>query len=341
MYRRGKGGNITIRIGGVRRSSGTPDRDRAKWLQTQRNAETWDAEHGRVIRTWERACRDWADANPGPSGKYENLKFEKWWKDKLKGRTLDKITPALVHEIVSKHRTVDVENKIPQNSTANEYVSFVSRIIRETSNLKPRLVYYPTLAGRYRWLTFEEWVAFSGKAYQDLADLCEFALATGLREANDMWFEWPWLKDGDTWALLPAEVTKTDRPYAIPLNRTAQAVIKRRRAAVVSHPKLVFLNRGKVWNRTAVCRTMQDTGEAAELAEPIQFHGFRHTFASWLAQKGISELIRSRLGCWKTGAMSDHYAHFDVESLRPYSEVIDSILSGRAVTQTSPVAASA
>ena len=178
--------------------------------------------------------------------------------------------------------------------------------------------------GRDRWLTVEEWYKLSAEMSDDLRDVSLLALATGLRQANVIGLRWTWLR-GD-WLEIPAEFTKTRKPYGIPLNRTAQGVIESSKGNKVMHAQLVFTRGGKPWNRVTLCRQLKGAVAQAGIPE-FTFHGFRHTFASWLAQKGVSEAIRARLGCWSTGSQTDHYSHFDVGSLRPYAELIDSILA--------------
>lgn len=332
MYRRGKKGILYISVHGVRQSSKTNDKERAKRLEHKLNAEAWDREQGLVIPDWDGACLLWTKRNPLIAASEKNLRFATWWRPLLTRKNLRRIDTEMMNELILKHRPkVSETERRPQNATANAYVAFVQRIITETSSLRPKFITYPEQQGRMRWLTPAEWFLLAGTASDDVRDICEFALSTGLREANCMFFDWTWVKD--TWALIPPEFTKTSAPYGIPLNRTAQAVIARRRTAAIRHPNLVFLNQGKPWYRVSIGRAMRDAVEAAGI-DAVTFHGFRHTFASWLAQKGISEVIRARLGCWKTGSMADHYAHFDVESLRPFSEVIDSILSDSSQAST-------
>lgn len=351
MYRRrnpktGKReGNWYICVAGNRRSSGYSDREKAKELEHKLNEEARDRRNGLIVPTWEEAAADWIHQNPVVSGSYEAKKMLAFWTPRLKGMKLRDITARVVHNHVvaakEKERPkflVDLIKPVPANSTANGYVSFVSRIIRHGSNLNPKLTYYPKPAGRDRWLTLEEWDRLVGKMEPDLADICTFALATGLREANDMEFRWAWLRD--TWAEIPAGVTKTGKPYTIPLNRTAQAVIKKRRDSTIRHPDLVFLNRGKPWYRMALCTAIGKAARAAGI-EGFTFHCFRHTFASWLAQKGVSHSIRARLGCWATATMADRYSHFDVESLRPFAEIIDRILNEKRAALDSHTASDA
>lgn len=324
MYKRN--GIWYISVGGVRQSSRTALREDAKLLEHKLNKEAWDRRTGLVIPTWDQACLSWLDDNPGLSQKYANLKHMKWWKPHLTGRRLDAITPKLVRGKVSESFPVSLENPVPANATANGYVSFVSRVIRHASILNPKFTYYPKSHGRDRWLAVEEWNQLAAVMPADLRDISLFALATGLRQANNMVCRWSWLKDNDTWALIPPEFTKTAKAYAIPLNRTAQAVIARRRAVAVRHPEFVFLNGGRSWYRLAICKAIRKAVAASGILE-VTFHGLRHTFASWLAQRGVDRTIRARLGCWASQGMQDHYSHLDVESLRQYSGLIDEILT--------------
>ena len=329
MYqRRGKTGkregNWYISISGVRTSSGTPDRKKAQALEHKLNAESWDRAHGLIVPVWEQAVLSWMDDNPRQAGTYWAKKFLDFWKDHLKGKRLTDISPKVVHAIVGQHFSVDLVNPVGPNATANGYVGMVSRVIRHASNLNPKLTYYPKSQGRDRWLTVDEWHKLSAVMDHDLRDVSLFALVTGLREANVMGLRWEWVK-GD-WLEIPAALTKTRKPYGIPLNRTAQAVIGRRRAAVVQHPELVFLNAGKPWYRVMLCRAFRNAVVASGIPE-ITPHGLRHTFASWLAQKGVDRVIRDRLGCWAAASQGDKYSHFDVSSLRPFAELIDGILA--------------
>ena len=317
-------GNWYISIAGTRESSGTTDRAKAKALEHKLNAEAWDRRHGFIVPVWEEACVTWIENNPVVAETYGAKKYLRFWKDHLAGKKLDAITPKVVHGIVCQQFKVNLIDPVGANATANGYVSMVGRVIRHSSNLNPKLTYYPKSSGRDRWLTVEEWHILAGRMNPDLQDISLFALMTGLREANIMGLQWSWVK-GD-WLLIPAEFTKTDKPYGIPLNRTAQAIVQRCREATVRHPELVFLNAGRPWNRVALCRALKRQVSAAG-REAFTFHGFRHTFASWLAQKGVSHAIRARLGCWSTHSITDHYSHFDVDSLRPYAEMLDGILA--------------
>ena len=330
MYRRGRIWYISV--GGVRRSAETTDRERAKALEHKLNAEAWDRRNGLIVPTWDQSCLSWMESNPVLAEKYANKKHARWWKPHLTGKRLDSISKALVHRVISENRVVSLTGPAAENATANAYVGFVARIIRHGCNLSPKFTHYPPNRGRDRWLTLEEWKRLELSSIPDAGDVFTLALVTGLRQANVIGMEWSWVH-GET-LLIPAERTKTRQPYGIPLNRTALGVIERRRQAPVRHVKYVLTNKGKPWKPYSIDRQLWGAIKRSGIAE-ITFHGFRHTFASWLAQRGVSEAVRARLGCWSTRSQADHYSHFDVESLRSYAEIFDTILSqgGAEVTQ--------
>ena len=337
MYRRKPGSNWYISVGGVRQSAATKDRERAKQLEHKLNQEAWDRGHGLVAPTWDQACLSWIKSYPAESGSYQNLKYLKWWKPHLTGKKLTAIGRELVHEVMSEKfgaddRRVDLKNRVPQNGTANGYVGFVARIIRHGSNLAPQFIRYPAIRFRERWLTVEEWHDITARMDPDTLDILTYAISTGQRAANVRGLEWGWIQ-GEA-VFTPATETKTDVPYGIPLNKTALAVLARRRQAPVKHLKYVFTDRGRVWYEVALLRRLDRVCSQARI-QPITVHGLRHTFTTWLARAGVPKEVRKRLLGHSGGDVHDGYTHFDVESLRAHVEVIDRVLSEGAVTSES------
>lgn len=328
MYRRKPGGVWYISVGGVRQSSETKDRDRAKRLEHKLNTEAWDRSHGLVAPTWDQACLSWIREYPRESGLYLNIKYASWWEPHLTGKKLTAIRRELVHGIVSEKfgaedRRVDLKTRVPQNGTANGYVGFVARIIRHGSNLAPKFIRYPAVRFRERWLTVAEWQDITCRMAPDTRDILTYALATGQRAANVKYLEWGWI-NGDA-VFTPATETKTDVPYGIPLNKTALAVLERRRQAPVKHLKYVFTDRGKPWYEAALLRHLSRVCSQASIP-PITVHGLRHTFTTWLARAGVPKEVRKRLLGHSGGDVHDGYTHFDIESLRPHVEVIDRVM---------------
>ena len=329
MYRRGKRGIWQISVAGARQSSGTSDKQRAKALQDKLNAANWDRKHGLVVPTWDQACLSWLDDNPQKADQEIYTYFLKWWKQHLSGKRLDSITPKMINQIVLDNRPgVSLTERVKQNATANTYVGFVGRIIRHGSNMRPRFQVYPARLGYDQWVTPEDWAKIAAKLTEDERDVLTFALATGQREANVMFFEWAWAEKDR--ATVPSADTKTDKPYGIPLNLTAQAILEKRRKGAIKHVRYAFTNQGEVWYRLKLLRALKRACKAAEVPY-ITVHGLRHTFGTWLARNGVPKDIRQRLMGHTRGDTHDIYIHHDVESLRPYCLVIDAQLSHRPI----------
>lgn len=318
MFKRG--GIYWTTVRGRKESLGTKIKSEAKRLEDKWRNEVYERKNGLYIPTYDEAAAEWLDANKHLSSYSMNEDMAEWWDQWFAGIKLNTITKEEVHKIVKANRPIDEVNKIGANTTANRYVLFLAKIIRSKITA-PEFRMYPQPKGRRRWLRPEEWQSLMPHMQDEFRQLCTFALATGLREANVFKFEWAWLH-GDK-AYLPAAVTKTDEDYGIPLNRSAQAAIEERRKTKVRHQKYVFTHNGELWYTVKALRYLELACKAAGIERTV-FHGFRHTFASWLAQKGVSDAVRSRLGCWSTGGKaSDKYVHFDVEALRPFSNLLD------------------
>lgn len=332
MYRRKPGGNWYISIGGRRVSSKTKNRELAKIKEGKDNAEIWKRDNGLVILTWDQACVSWQDENPGPAKLPHNEHYVAWWTDRLKGKRLPDISRVLIHGIIEKNFKVDLENRVPANSTANGYVSFASRIIEHGLKYRPKLIHYPKIKFRTRLLKPAEWVKLTLHLSQDELDIFTYLLATGVREANVMRMEWSWV-DGQA-VTIPAERFKTRVPHAYPLNRTAQAVLERRRASSVKHLKFVFVRNGvKPWYRKVLVERLHDACAAAGI-EDMVVHGLKHAFTSWLAKSGVPKEIRMRLLGHATQDVHDGYTHLDIEDLRPYAEVFDRVMAAAISSQS-------
>ena len=60
--------------------------------------------------------------------------------------------------------------------------------------------------------------------------------------------------------------------------------------------------------------------------EDFTWHDLRHTWASWLVQRGVSLRILQEMGGWKTLAMVQRYAHLAPEHLHEHAEILQSLV---------------
>ena len=57
------------------------------------------------------------------------------------------------------------------------------------------------------------------------------------------------------------------------------------------------------------------------------WHGLRHTCATWLRSSGAPDWAIDALGGWSRAATRERYSHVRVESLRPFAQMIDTVLT--------------
>jgi integrase len=174
---------------------------------------------------------------------------------------------------------------------------------------------------RLRWLKPEEGLrllAACGKSRNTaLSDLVEFALFTGVRKGEALGLTWDRVDRSRGVILL--EITKSGQRREVKLNTRADAVLARRWKEGATGP--VFGSRK--WN---TFRTAWETAVAASRIADLRFHDLRHTFASWLAQKGRPmREIQDLLG-HHSAAMTQRYAHLSPENQRAAVAVLDNIL---------------
>lgn len=142
-------------------------------------------------------------------------------------------------------------------------------------------------------------------------DIADFALQTGLRA-------------GEIYSLMPYQVdltsktikiydTKNSQSRAVPLNEAALAVVEKYLARAMK-PFPLFQQRGSL----PVCHYKIFRGAVAKCGfnagiedrrERVCFHTLRHTFASWLVQKGYPLAIVGALLGHKDIKMTMRYAH--------------------------------
>jgi integrase len=70
----------------------------------------------------------------------------------------------------------------------------------------------------------------------------------------------------------------------------------------------------------------------------FRWHDLRHTWASWLIQKGTPMYDLQEMGGWKSGDMVRRYAHLSPAQMSRHAEVVGGILKATNLTQTAEAA---
>lgn len=353
-----------VRIGRVRQSAETTDWKEAKRIEREGNevarlsrqkakinAMRLELVGAKPARSWKELCVRWSKEKVAKASWSDDVRKIEWW-----GRHFEQvsdireITRERVDDIVRQHRSISVQQAIPANSTANRYVALISGMLNAACRQwdwierAPLFVHYPEPDGRDSWLTVSQWRTLESECPDHLRRPATFALATGLRDGKVFGLEWSQVNMQERY--LTHKGTRNKLGNVIPLNETAMAVLREIQALPVRHVKRVF-----TWTKpkkvggvlTYTVEPLQDYGRAwwkalarAQLGSydangywhgSFTWHGLRHTFATWLRANGAPDWAIDALGGWSRMATRERYSHVHVESLRPYSQIIDTFLT--------------
>lgn len=147
-----------------------------------------------------------------------------------------------------------------------------------------------------------------------------FALVTGLREANVLYFRKSWLDLVNRIAKIPASEFKSKHDFEFPIADAALAIINETLAEQESltrkyglpHTDYLFAlarRARRTWE------PVQEIGSSWEAActriglEDFHFHDLRHTWASWHVMNGTGLYELKDLGGWESIEMVQRYAH--------------------------------
>lgn len=339
-FKRGDSSKWWIRVGGVRQSSGTDDEETAKALEHKLNLELILAARLGIkpAKSFKEMCVRWAREKRGKvTWSFDELAIGLWDRHFRDLVDIRQINRERVDEIAHANWAI-TEGPSPINNTANHYVGVLTAMLNQACRVwdwierSPKLRRYPISSGRKMWLNVDQWFCLWPALPTYLARPATFLLGTGLRKSKVFELEWPQIDMAGRY--MSFEGTANKLGNTIPLNDTAMAVLQEIRSGKVLHPVRVFTQPDgtpiskcyEAWY-TALKRVgLESTRTNPE--HGVCWHTFRHTWNSWLAQRGVSKEIRQRLGGWATGGDSaDRYTHLDVDSLRPHAAVIDTILS--------------
>ena len=317
---RGRYWHIAISHGGktVRQSLETEDREQAERLYDKIRAELWEQKHlGKTPeRLWEEAALVYVQQchKEIAEGIRKTLDAHRlaWLNKQLTGTPLRNITRK------------QVKTMLKERPSKRHYAALVSAVLRaaveeEFIGSKPEVMVGEPSAERTRWLAPDEAERLLNAAGY-LRDAVLFSLATGLRQANVFGLRWSWIKDRSV--MIPKDEFKQGREHAIPLNKTALECISRQ---IGKHGEFVFTREGTPLTKNN-CKGRWYAAMKQAGIQDFRWHDLRHTWASYSLQNGVPLPIVEALGGWKSGRMVSRYAHSSIESLRPYTEVLDAVL---------------
>lgn len=266
-----------------RGSTGKSEKPAAKRFHDELQAELWKEQRGGTLHS---ALRAWAHGKGEPD-QYRVAKLIRQTKDgALSDLDLDGLAKA-----------------IPGRSagTFNRYVNLLHAA--GVKGLQPR----KSPPGRIRWLTAEEWADLRAALPEAWVPMADFAVATGLRQANVFWLEWSQVDMARRKAWIHPDEAKGREPIGVKLWDDAMAVLERQAG---KSDVWVFPMRDGNPLPKLKSRDWKAVVKRAKIAY-CTWHDLRHTWATWhLMNDPPTPLeVLQRLGGWKDLRMVQRYAH--------------------------------
>ncbi len=346
-----------LTINGVRKkgSCKTTIEKQAQEYHDQLQAGMWKAEVNgeKVRRTWAETVERWLDERQEKRSHKDDLRIAMWWNDKFAQQQivyLDQITPDVVQPLRDAElgreyvRTLDkkvtrvgeasVVRKI-QKATVNRKLAFLRTIINAAHRRYLWLLSRPLFEGyaektRMRYLEPHEFARLVTALPDPYGEMATFSVVTGLRRSNVLGLRWEHVNMVRRAATFPEKLMKNGLPLTIPLNATAMGVIRQR---IGKHDTLVFPNTAGNAYQEVASKMWKEALDKAGITN-FKWHDLRHTWASWLRQRGEGLDMIQELGGWQTRDMVQRYAHLNVEHLFKSAGVLDDIFAPAKVGQS-------
>jgi integrase len=292
LYKRGEVWWVYIVHGGRRHriSTGEHQKARAQRIHDELKAQLWRRRSGQSLHA---ALDAWAQGKAEP---------DRYRVGKLKTLLADGPLQLDAKAIA----------KIPQKTagTFNRYVN-VLRAAGATGIAAKKAP-----AGRIRWLTAEEWQSLRDALPAHWLPMADFAIATGLRQANVFWLEWAQVDRARRRAWVHADEAKGGEAIAVPLSAAAMAILEQQ--AGKSEVWVFPMADGNPLPKLK-SRDWKAVVKSAGIAY-CTWHDLRHTWATWHLMGGTPLEVLQKLGGWKDLRMVLRYAHLAESHIDKYAE---------------------
>lgn len=273
-------------------------------------------------RTWNEAAALWLEETSHKRTHLEDVAKLVWIGAEWGALLLSEIDRERVKRLGAR--------KLAESSpaTANRYLALVRAILRraerewEWIEHAPFVRLYHEQNRRVRWITPDQARALLCELPDHLVYPMLFALSTGVRHANVVGLRWDQVDLNRRVAWLFSDQVKNGEDLHISLNDVAMSVLHARRWV---HQEWVFTYRGKPIQRLST-RAWYKAMKRAGIKN-FRWHDLRHTWASWLVQKGVPLYAIQEMGGWKTAGMVRRYAHLAPAINLKYAQTIDADLS--------------
>lgn len=156
-----------------------------------------------------------------------------------------------------------------------------------------------------------------------IKDIVIFAINTGLRLMEILTLQWNQVNFKDRYVILDNvnHITKSKRIRSVPLNINALQVLTERERETKG--KFVFSYNDEILKGDFVSKKFKKYVIKAKLNPKLKFHSLRHSFASWLVQKGISIYQVSQLLGHSDLKVTQIYSHLTPDNLKSAVDILN------------------
>ena len=296
IYRRGETWwvNITHKGERIRESAGTTDEQEARRYHDQIKADLWNRK--RSGATLNDALVLWLKESERSVHEKNSVKqFLKLYPS----RPLSEITGKDIAAALSEKNPAHA-NRIANSIRAAIRLGAERGLIDVAPKIPRRKV---KRNGPLRWLTPLEWDRLRPHLPNHLKPAADFAISTGVRQANVFGLRWSQVDLRRKTAWVDAFDSKSGESINVPLSDTALAALQ---AVHGQHPEYVFTYAGKKMKSPK--RGWIDAVKKSGIPH-VRWHDLRHTWASWHLQNGTTLAELKELGGWNSIEMVLVYAH--------------------------------
>lgn len=308
---------FTVRGELVCRSARTHDREAANELEAIVKARYWRRnELGESAHTWGEAV--------------ERYQREASWRASTRKRNLyalrffERLTDIPLAEIKANEvrAAADYVYRFQRPASGNRILAVFRSVLRACVGWG-WLEHCPPVSMAHvadkepQWLTKEQCQALLREVPEHTRAPLIFSILTGLRMANvrDLTWDRVDLERGHLW--VPSSHYKTKKTLGLSLSAAAVRLL----SALPRECQHVFTYKGERVKDRWNTRAFRNARKRAGVAD-IRWHDLRHTFASWLAIEGASELVLMQLGGWTSTKMPARYAHLRASDTRQWVDAV-------------------
>lgn len=299
----------------TRQSTKTNDREQAEEFEHRERERLWRLYKlgDKSAIQWNDVAKRWMNETTKRSKGVDQMILD-WLEPKIGEEPISAIDRDAIEEL----RKIGIEDEGWSQATVDRYMSLVRSILKACADdwglltKAPKVPMFNPETKEPRWLTRAEWSKLQAELPEHLALAAEFAILTGLRMRAMLSLTWDRIDLQAKRLWIPGAHQKAGRSHGISINAEAVAVLKKLKK-LNPEGNHVFQWQGKPID-DCNGKSFQDALKRAKI-EGVNWHTFRHTFASWAVQNGVTLQELMALGDWKSYAMVLRYAHLAPDHL--------------------------